>query len=248
MMSYPCQADFENLFARQLAEIRELDERVEELVKQSENIEEELLKRMITETITKPEELALRSQSDELSRKAIDIQRHKMVKILEYSQSLKEYQREVEMELEISRNDLEKTKPGVAAQIENEVFSRPNIINQDMIKELRSNDMIRLFENYFQSCERERSIKSGTADTCDGSNSTDIMISTAPLQRNRRDTEEDKPYCYCKEPSYGSMVACDNPNCEIIWFHYDCVGIEKAPEGKWFCDDCKNTMDEAISD
>ncbi|CAN4090984.1 unnamed protein product [Withania somnifera] len=45
-------------------------------------------------------------------------------------------------------------------------------------------------------------------------------------------------YCFCNQVSYGEMVACDNPNCKIEWFHYGCVGLKEQPKGKWFCADC----------
>ncbi|XP_070041969.1 PHD finger protein ING1-like isoform X2 [Nicotiana tomentosiformis] len=49
-------------------------------------------------------------------------------------------------------------------------------------------------------------------------------------------------YCFCNQVSYGEMVACDNPNCKIEWFHYGCVGLKEQPKGKWFCADCAGTQ------
>uniref|UniRef100_A0A0V0HET9 PHD finger protein ING n=1 Tax=Solanum chacoense TaxID=4108 RepID=A0A0V0HET9_SOLCH len=49
-------------------------------------------------------------------------------------------------------------------------------------------------------------------------------------------------YCFCNQVSYGEMVACDNPNCKIEWFHYGCVGLKEQPKGKWFCTDCAGTQ------
>ncbi|CAI0383234.1 unnamed protein product [Linum tenue] len=45
-------------------------------------------------------------------------------------------------------------------------------------------------------------------------------------------------YCYCNEVSYGDMVACDNPDCKIEWFHFACVNVKEQPKGKWYCPDC----------
>jgi len=45
-------------------------------------------------------------------------------------------------------------------------------------------------------------------------------------------------YCFCNQVSYGEMVACDNPNCKIEWFHYGCVGLNQQPKGKWYCSEC----------
>ncbi|KAI0504722.1 hypothetical protein KFK09_015675 [Dendrobium nobile] len=45
-------------------------------------------------------------------------------------------------------------------------------------------------------------------------------------------------YCFCKQVSFGEMVACDNPDCKIEWFHYGCVGLKEQPKGKWYCPNC----------
>ncbi|CAG8815931.1 14855_t:CDS:1, partial [Dentiscutata erythropus] len=47
-------------------------------------------------------------------------------------------------------------------------------------------------------------------------------------------------YCYCKQVSYGEMVACDNSECEIEWFHFTCVGLSDRPKGKWYCNECSD--------
>lgn len=49
-------------------------------------------------------------------------------------------------------------------------------------------------------------------------------------------------YCICNQVSYGEMVACDNEDCTVEWFHYPCVGIETTPKGKWYCPKCTETM------
>uniref|UniRef100_A0A1X7UQB3 PHD-type domain-containing protein n=2 Tax=Amphimedon queenslandica TaxID=400682 RepID=A0A1X7UQB3_AMPQE len=48
-------------------------------------------------------------------------------------------------------------------------------------------------------------------------------------------TDEDKIYCFCKQEKPGRMVACDNEDCDIEWFHYECVSIKRKPKGEWFC-------------
>jgi hypothetical protein len=32
-------------------------------------------------------------------------------------------------------------------------------------------------------------------------------------------------YCVCRKVSYGNMVACENPDCSIEWFHFSCVNL-----------------------
>lgn len=53
-------------------------------------------------------------------------------------------------------------------------------------------------------------------------------------------------YCVCNQTSYGDMVACDNEECPIEWFHYPCVGITAAPKGKWYCPKCAALMSRNI--
>lgn len=49
-------------------------------------------------------------------------------------------------------------------------------------------------------------------------------------------------YCICRQVSYGGMVACDNEDCEIQWFHFGCVGLTEEPPGKWYCPECLMSM------
>lgn len=46
-------------------------------------------------------------------------------------------------------------------------------------------------------------------------------------------------YCICGRPSEGNMICCDDPNCKIQWYHFECVGIKEPPKGKWICSACK---------
>lgn len=51
-------------------------------------------------------------------------------------------------------------------------------------------------------------------------------------------------YCTCGRVFDGEMVGCENPDvcftqCKIKWFHFECVGLKKAPEGDWYCSSCQ---------
>ncbi|CAN7950895.1 unnamed protein product [Ixodes pacificus] len=61
-------------------------------------------------------------------------------------------------------------------------------------------------------------------------------LSTAvPHESNAEPT-----YCVCSGPEEGKMIACDNENCVVGWFHFRCVGLKTAPRKKqWFCSTCK---------
>jgi hypothetical protein len=59
-------------------------------------------------------------------------------------------------------------------------------------------------------------------------------------QRKSRTQTQDAKYCYCGKVSSGRMVACDGEDCKREWFHFECLGIEKAPEEEaWFCEECR---------
>ncbi|EED78479.1 predicted protein [Postia placenta Mad-698-R] len=51
-------------------------------------------------------------------------------------------------------------------------------------------------------------------------------------------------WCFCNQVSFGVMVACDNENCTLQWFHLGCVGLTEAPadDEKWYCRDCAPLM------
>jgi len=42
--------------------------------------------------------------------------------------------------------------------------------------------------------------------------------------------------------SFGEMVMCDNKDCPIEWFHFQCVGLVAKPKGKWYCEQCNVSM------
>lgn len=56
---------------------------------------------------------------------------------------------------------------------------------------------------------------------------------------------EDEIYCICRQVSFGNMIGCDNEDCKIEWFHYDCVGLTEPPDPKslWFCPDCRKARE-----
>ena len=45
-------------------------------------------------------------------------------------------------------------------------------------------------------------------------------------------------YCTCRQIAHGDMIACDNDDCALEWFHYACVNLTKLPKSTWLCPDC----------
>ena len=48
------------------------------------------------------------------------------------------------------------------------------------------------------------------------------------------DSDVIEKWCYC-----GGVWRYEGQNCEIKWFHFNCLKITTAPKGKWFCPDCR---------
>ncbi|KAJ6388168.1 hypothetical protein OIU77_026693 [Salix suchowensis] len=74
---------------------------------------------------------------------------------------------------------------------------------------------------------------------------TETEVAVATTTANPTGTQLDLPvdpneptYCFCNQVSYGDMIACDNPDCKIEWFHFGCVGLKEKVKGKWYCSDC----------
>uniref|UniRef100_A0A6G1SM87 Inhibitor of growth protein n=1 Tax=Aceria tosichella TaxID=561515 RepID=A0A6G1SM87_9ACAR len=98
---------------------------------------------------------------------------------------------------------------------------------------------------YSESMSSADFIDGGTAFGSTSPSSFDCTNSSRISDQNGAGTfyqRDETKYCICRQISYGAMVACDNEECEIEWFHYDCVGITQPPKGKWYCFECTKKM------
>ncbi len=59
---------------------------------------------------------------------------------------------------------------------------------------------------------------------------------TSAVVEDQEDYE--KLWCFCNQPSFGTMINCENEECTIEWFHCDCLRIRSPPKGKWYCPSC----------
>ncbi|XP_003379245.1 conserved hypothetical protein [Trichinella spiralis] len=64
------------------------------------------------------------------------------------------------------------------------------------------------------------------------------VVAQADANAEAGDIDDQSIYCYCNQPSFGSM-------CKYEWFHYECVGVTEAPKGDWYCPDCPD-VDEFL--
>lgn len=69
-----------------------------------------------------------------------------------------------------------------------------------------------------------------------------IAADTTIVEQTITGTNSTEPvYCVCKRIAFGDMVACDNDECPIEWFHYTCVSLTKKPKNSWLCPSCSST-------
>lgn len=63
-------------------------------------------------------------------------------------------------------------------------------------------------------------------------------------KKDLKGDEEKELFCLCQQPELpgDEMIGCDNPLCKYKWFHFNCIGLRRAPKGSWYCKDCKKNM------
>ncbi|KAF4551067.1 Chromatin modification-related protein YNG2-like protein 2 [Elsinoe fawcettii] len=79
-----------------------------------------------------------------------------------------------------------------------------------------------------------------------GRKSDPSSVATGTIKEEEAELQEemdpDEPrYCLCGDVSYGIMVACEDNNCPIEWFHLECVELQEMPPrlAKWYCPECR---------
>lgn len=95
----------------------------------------------------------------------------------------------------------------------------------------------------YNNGKSENQVQEGTRDNKRLNSKPKLVIKPKKHKQHKHrvgmKSEREPKYCLCNGVSYGDMVACDNPKCPREWFHYDCVGLTRAPAGKWYCPECR---------
>lgn len=52
---------------------------------------------------------------------------------------------------------------------------------------------------------------------------------------------DNQVFCICRRAESGMMIECDNPCCEIGWYHYSCLKLpnDYEPGEEWLCPQCE---------
>jgi len=78
--------------------------------------------------------------------------------------------------------------------------------------------------------------------------SSQLAVTTGQSVSRDQNNEDDMTYCICNGPDEGTMICCDNDNCEIKWYHLKCLKMsEKSiPKGKWYCPNCRKNKGKSV--
>ena len=109
--------------------------------------------------------------------------------------------------------------------------------NRKRVNETRIGSITRGRKKYASSSEETG--PSGLASpvgVVPGGTSSDVL--DMPVDPN------EPTYCLCHQVSFGEMIGCDNLECPIEWFHFQCVGLTSKPKGKWFCPRCSQEREK----
>ncbi|EGC34523.1 hypothetical protein DICPUDRAFT_48259 [Dictyostelium purpureum] len=221
---------------RNFALIRELDYRSYELVDKIEKLKNNLL------VNTNSTRKVIHNLTDEKSSKQI---KNELKQILEYSDEKVELSNQTyelidrhirkldadlkkfEVELETMEEEKKKKKSKQASASE----------TTQQNKKGKARETLTSSTNTSGSLSRKKSQQEITSIT--GNNTSDIKVFNANQGDLDLAIDPNEPtYCFCNRVSFGEMVGCENPDCKIEWFHFECVGLTSNPKGKWFCPDC----------
>ncbi|KFD54154.1 hypothetical protein M514_04931 [Trichuris suis] len=75
-----------------------------------------------------------------------------------------------------------------------------------------------------------------------GRKSQSVATTSTSAAAEAADDDDNRTWCFCNQPSFGFMVACDSRQCPYEWFHGSCVGVEEEFKGKWYCPHCSKKM------
>lgn len=122
-------------------------------------------------------------------------------------------------------------KTGTVYDITSHPIDRRKLGNSILLSNILQQDesyreMIYVLQNMYKN-ELERAVQYSNSSSAQNNNNTN-----EPL------------YCICKRVSFGQMVACDNIDCKIVWYHFSCVGLDTKPRGKWYCPQCRKDLKE----
>jgi len=209
---------------RNFALLRELDARTQELVDQSERNAQQYLqstRRALQQGQEPDTKLLKQIRQDHKTcleygdeKVALAVQTYELVDkhIRDLDRDLKKFEEELEQGDQITEQEAKRERKGEGKEIASKGKSRAKLEQQAMVTPLQTQSNKATRKKYVADSETQN----------------------MPIDPN------EPTYCLCNRVSFGEMVGCDNPDCKIEWFHFECVGLTAPPKGKWYCPECKN--------
>ncbi|KAE8712450.1 PHD finger protein ING1 [Hibiscus syriacus] len=220
------QADLEalpNILQKKYALMRDLDKSLQEIVRQNEQrCEQEIedIKRGVRAGNSTPDTSLIRFSDEALDEQkhSIRIADEKVALAIQAYDLVDSHIQQLDQYLKKSGEELRRVER------ENTAATAPPQIPDGTTKSGRS-------ESGRGRKNRTRLATAAASSAATAANPTGMELDL-PVDPN------EPTYCLCNQVSYGEMVACDNPDCKIEWFHFGCVGLKERPKGKWYCPDC----------
>lgn len=98
-----------------------------------------------------------------------------------------------------------------------------------------------LIDRHVRLIDEELNALDAAIVSCSGTVTADDSIPLASFGAAVEGVASNEPlFCICRRTAFGEMIACDNEDCLIEWFHFPCVGMKKLPQKGtlWYCPDC----------
>ncbi|CAA0816705.1 PHD finger protein ING1 [Striga hermonthica] len=224
-----------NILQRKYALLRDLDNSLQEIQRQNEQrCEQEIgdMKRSIKSGSITPNSFLLKFSDDALDEQkhAIRIADEKVALAVQAYDLVDTHINQLDQYLKKFDEDLRRERDNMAG-------SGSPQMQDNNVKAGRSGET----SNRGRKKTRMATSASGSA-SASGNAGAPTAINTTSMELDLPVDPNEPTYCLCNQVSYGEMIACDNPDCKIEWFHYGCVGLKEPPKGKWYCSQCVGTQ------
>ncbi|GMR48545.1 hypothetical protein PMAYCL1PPCAC_18740, partial [Pristionchus mayeri] len=180
------------------------------------------------------------SEIRELDIKVTDLVKKINIRVCAYAKSIKKMTREQKnhhiSEIEkmyVEAGNMSRSKVALATELYDSVDQDISMMDKTTKKlEAGSRRLVDEDGGTSDGCRRKKKKK--------GDQFEDAPVLNVPVVEMPVDPNE-PVYCTCNQVSFGEMVCCDNPDCKVEWFHFQCVGMTAGPPQhvKWFCEICR---------
>lgn len=219
--------------------MRSLDQRAQDLLKEIEVNSTEykakvkgLTKAQRNEKLKKIQEMFQKAREYSDDKVQIAMQMYEMVDkhIRRLDSDLSRFEQELKMKEPLRRTSLSSI-PEIPTPIPSKSRKRSTAIEPS--------GSLRKRKSISTSDEPSTSVSSPIPHPTQSSSNNPTDVLDMPVDPN------EPTYCLCHQVSFGEMIGCDNNDCPIEWFHFQCVGLTSKPKGKWYCPKCTQERDKS---